>query len=63
MTAHPTPTPACLFCGGPVGPAEPRCAAFARAGVAAHQRCCGCQGWASWTRPDPAPPGPVEEAC
>jgi hypothetical protein len=63
MTAHPTPTPACLFCSGPVGPAEPRCPAFAGVGMAAHQQCCGCQEWASWTLPDPAPSAPAEEAC
>jgi hypothetical protein len=55
--------PNCLFCGRPVGSAERRCPAFERAGVAAHQRCCGCQGWASWTRPVQPPSTPTEEAC
>jgi hypothetical protein len=32
---------ACLVCGGPVDPDQPRCPAFARAGVAAHVGCCG----------------------
>jgi hypothetical protein len=63
MTAYPTATPACLLCSEPVGPADPRCPAFARAGVAAHQRCCGCQGWASWARPGPASSAPAKEAC
>jgi len=32
---------ACLVCGGPVDPDQPRYPAFARAGVAAHVGCCG----------------------
>lgn len=36
-----TPASTCLLCCRPMGPAEPRCPAFARAGVAAHAGCCG----------------------
>jgi hypothetical protein len=33
----------CLLCCRPVGAAEPRCPAFALAGIAAHAGCCsGC---------------------
>jgi hypothetical protein len=53
----------CLFCGRLIGPGEPRCPAFERAGVAAHQRCCGCQGWVGWTRPGQALPPVAEGAC
>ena len=31
----------CLLCCRPVTTVEPRCPAFARAGVAAHAGCCG----------------------
>jgi hypothetical protein len=56
--------PACLFCCRPIAPGERRCPALERGGVAAHQRCCGCQRWAGWTRPGQAPSAPVEEeAC
>ena len=61
MTAHPAAASICLFCGRPVGPAEPPCPAFRRAGVAAHQACCGCQGWAGWTRPGSVAPVPAGE--
>jgi hypothetical protein len=30
---------ACLVCGGPVDPDQPRCPTFARAGVATHAGC------------------------
>jgi hypothetical protein len=33
--------PNCLLCGRPVRPTEPRCPAFALAGIAAHTGCCG----------------------
>jgi hypothetical protein len=46
-----TPASTCLLCCRPVGPAQPRCPAFARAGVAAHAGCCG--GCVT-TRPDAA---------
>jgi hypothetical protein len=54
--------PTCLFCGRPIGSAEPRCPALERGGVAAHQRCCGCECWADWTRVDQPPPPAAEEA-
>ena len=37
------PTLACLLCCASVEPGEPRCPAFAQAGIPAHAGCCsGC---------------------
>jgi hypothetical protein len=57
MTVQPASSdqaPACLFCDRPVGTSSPSCQAFARAGVAAHQACCGCAAWSGWVRSGPA---------
>lgn len=35
----------CLFCVRPVLDDSDRCPAFAQAGQAAHQSCCGCAAW------------------
>jgi hypothetical protein len=49
------PAGGCLLCCRPVKPGEPRCPAFALAGIAAHAGCCG--GCTS----DPAQPEPVAD--
>jgi len=38
---RPGPAGGCLLCCRPVQVAEPRCPAFALAGIAAHAGCCG----------------------
>jgi hypothetical protein len=40
-TATPPSMAGCLLCCRPVKPGEPRCPAFAQAGIAAHAGCCG----------------------
>jgi hypothetical protein len=47
------PAAGCLLCSHLVEPGEPRCPAFALAGILAHASCCG--GCASGpARPEPA---------
>ena len=46
---------ACLLCCRPVGPDEPRCPAFAQAGVVVHVVCCsGCRAPSHATAGTPA---------
>jgi hypothetical protein len=52
-SAWPGPVGGRLLCSHPVDPAEPRCPAFALAGITAHACCCGgCV--TSPARPEPA---------
>jgi hypothetical protein len=44
----------CLLCCRPVMPGEPRCPAFALAGIAAHAGCCGGCATTTLDRLEPA---------
>jgi len=44
----------CLPCCRPVKPGEPRCPAFALAGIAAHAGCCGGCATTALARLEPA---------
>jgi predicted amidophosphoribosyltransferase len=50
-TDPPSPALLCLFCVRPVLDDRDRCAAFAQAGQAAHQSCCGCAAWPDAPQP------------